>query len=65
MGLIGLWRLLLGLNFDHAAHLGGLITGLLYSHQLFNSHQKSSHQPKSEPKPKAKGKAKANTRYDD
>jgi rhomboid-like protein len=35
LGLTALWTRLFGLNFDHAAHLGGLLGGYAYAHMLY------------------------------
>jgi membrane associated rhomboid family serine protease len=37
VGLTGLWRMLFKIQFDHAAHLGGLVSGVAYSYALDKS----------------------------
>jgi len=36
IGLTGIWSRLLGFNLDHAAHLGGLLMGILCSYTIFD-----------------------------
>jgi len=40
LGLFGFWRKAIPIAFDHAAHLGGFITGLAYSQYLYNKKRK-------------------------
>jgi membrane associated rhomboid family serine protease len=46
VGLTGLWRALMGLNFDHAAHLGGLTTGFAYSYAVYSINKAHSQKTK-------------------